>query len=381
MSYRFVTDAAELTEFCRQASAKPAVAVDTEFVRTKTYHPQLGLVQIFDGQDCVLIDPLAFVESGTSTQCLVDLLCNPQVLKVFHACSEDLDAFKHHFGIYPTPIFDTQFALQLAQKGSAVGYGRMVAMLQNVELEKGESRTDWLQRPLSPEQCDYAADDVLYLLPCYEQIIDLLSAEKQAWVRSEIDQLIVRKDAELPAKYQYLLGKNTWRLRPQQLAVYQRLASFRINQAKKRDITPNFILKEQSIFDVAMNMPQSLDELRELNIINPHEVRKHGEFIIRTILEAQVKPASQLPQPVPRLSAKSSYKKRFATLKEQLTQIAESVGLTINDLASKRQINQVIQFYWQDTNEIQLMGLEPELMVGWRGQLCRQRLTEIMEQA
>ena len=148
MQYLYLDTPCALRAYCEHAATKSAVAVDTEFVRTRTFYPQLGLVQLFDGEQAALVDVIAIDDCSS----LVSLLTNPNVIKVLHAPSEDLEAFHHALGIYPSPMFDTQTAAQLLGIGNTMGYGRMVEALLSVSLEKGESRTDWLRRPLTPEQ-------------------------------------------------------------------------------------------------------------------------------------------------------------------------------------------------------------------------------------
>ena len=122
-----------LLPYCQQAAQQSVIAVDTEFVRTRTFYPHIGLVQIYDGVDIALIDPIAIDDLSPLSQ----LMTNPQVIKVLHACSEDLETFEFALGVMPEPLFDTQVAAQLAGLGNSVGYGRLVELLQDINLEKG----------------------------------------------------------------------------------------------------------------------------------------------------------------------------------------------------------------------------------------------------
>ncbi|MEP2603560.1 MAG: ribonuclease D, partial [Paraglaciecola sp.] len=166
MQYTFITDTQALNDFCLQASKEQAIAVDTEFVRTRTLYPKLGLIQIYDGKQLVLVDPLS-IDDFSSLQ---SLLTNPKVVKVLHSCSEDLEAFWHALKVVPAPIFDSQFAASIVGMGPALGYAKLVEMMLGVVVDKGESRTDWIARPLSEQQCAYAANDVLYLFQLYPEL-------------------------------------------------------------------------------------------------------------------------------------------------------------------------------------------------------------------
>ena len=183
MQYQLITTYEQLEKVCIAAQRQEAIALDTEFVRTRTLTPHLGLIQLYDGHQLVLIDPLAI----ENMQPFVSLLENEAVVKVLHSCSEDLETFLTAFGTLPSPIFDTQFAASVLGKGPTLGYAKLVEMLCDVSLDKGESRTDWLARPLREAQLSYAANDVLYLLPCYQQLdAEIKQAGKVHWIFDEI---------------------------------------------------------------------------------------------------------------------------------------------------------------------------------------------------
>jgi len=146
-----VADAAALAAAARSWPDRGALALDTEFVRERTFFPRLGLVQVSDGETVTLVDPLAVGDAGDLAP-LLDALRAPGPVKVLHSASEDLEVFYRAFGIVPEPLFDTQIAAALAGVGAALGYQKLVSTLLGVELHKGETRTDWLARPLTPAQ-------------------------------------------------------------------------------------------------------------------------------------------------------------------------------------------------------------------------------------
>lgn len=153
----------ELAELCQRWRQQAAIAVDTEFMRTSTFYPIAGLIQIGDGKGCYLIDPLA-IQDFTP---LRDLLLDESVTKVLHSCSEDLVVFQRLLGIVPAPLFDTQIAAAFAGYGFSLGYAGLVKAVLNTEIPKEETRSDWLQRPLSVAQLKYAALDVAHMLIVY----------------------------------------------------------------------------------------------------------------------------------------------------------------------------------------------------------------------
>jgi ribonuclease D len=365
-AYQYIDTYDALLNYCNQAKQQPVIAVDTEFVRTRTFYPHIGLVQIFDGIDAVLIDPIAIDDLSP----LKGLLTDPNVIKVLHACSEDLETFEYAMGIMPEPLFDSQVAAQLAGLGNSLGYGRLVELLQGVILEKGESRTDWISRPLSPKQLQYAAEDVIYLLPCYHKLVEQLTEKGQLqWVYDEISQLIRRKRANIAPEHAYLLLKNTWKLQPLNLYALQLLAAWRLTFARDNDITQNFIIREQSAFEIAYRLPGHKSGLFALDVVTPQEARRHCDIILDLVKTARAAPESDYPAPTHRLADIPLYKKHVAQIKAICVAAAESVNVDPTYFASKRQINQIISWYCLAFDDTRALGMEPDLLVGWRGEL------------
>ncbi len=168
MNYQIISQVGDLQRVCLAARDADVVMLDTEFVRTRTFFPQLGLIQMFDGENLSLIDPTVLDEMTP----FVELLQDTSVLKVLHACGEDLEVFQNAFGCTPFPMVDTQIMAAFLGYGLSTGFAALVQDQLQVELDKSESRTDWLARPLSDKQLEYAAADVFYLLPMYEKLVE-----------------------------------------------------------------------------------------------------------------------------------------------------------------------------------------------------------------
>ena len=377
MQYLYIDTPSALREYCEHAATKRAVAVDTEFVRTRTFYPQLGLVQLFEGEQAALVDVIAIDDCSS----LVALLTNPNVVKVLHAPSEDLEAFQHAFSMYPTPMFDTQTAAQLLGIGNTMGYGRMVEALLEVSLEKGESRTDWLRRPLSPEQLSYAADDVIYLLPCYEQLTERLTPHQARIVRDEMALLIDRKSAVMPPEFAYLGFKNTWKLAPRNLYVLKELAAWRLRYAREHDVTVNFVTRELGLFEIARDLPKHKGALFHMDLLAPQEARKHHAVFLDIVHTALALSDAELPDAVPRLTDRNGFKKLSAEIKAHCQPLADQLGLDITFVASKRQISQLISYYWTAMDETRAQELQPELLTYWRGEALADKLLPLLQKS
>ncbi|MDU0354606.1 ribonuclease D [Paraglaciecola aquimarina] len=266
MQYTYITDEHALNQFCLQASRAKVIAVDTEFVRTRTLYPKLGLIQIYDGQQLVLVDPLPINDFSSLTQLLTD----PDVVKVLHSCSEDLETFWHAFNVMPSPIFDSQFAASVVGMGTSLGYAKLVETMLQVTVDKGESRTDWIARPLSEDQCNYAANDVLYLYQLYPTLRDkVVEQNKLPWVYAEIEHLAMKKRTNLPLDYVYLTIKNALKLSAKSTLILQKLAAWRTEVARQKDMSLNFVVREENLVEIARVQPQTKHALRAIPRYEP----------------------------------------------------------------------------------------------------------------
>ena len=374
MEYNFITSNQALAEFCQQASQVEAIAVDTEFVRTRTLYPQLGLIQIYDGKQLVLVDPLAIDDFSS----LTELLTNPNVVKVLHACSEDLETFWHAFKVMPCPIFDSQFAASIVGMGPALGYAKLVEVMLDVTVDKGESRTDWLARPLRDEQCDYAAKDVLYLFQLYPELkIRVEAQNKLPWVYAEITHLAAKKQTLMPLDSVYLTIKNNWKLSDKGTLILKKLAAWRTSTARQRDMALNFVVREENLVSIATLQPSSKNELRLIQGMNPHEVRIHGDALLAIVADCQQESEEVYPLRVKRLNDVDEYKNTTASVKKLCLSIAEKHGIPPELVGSKKQINQLLKWCWFKQDETRDMGLQPDLLSNWRRALLVAELVKI----
>jgi ribonuclease D len=374
MQYNFITSNQALADFCQQASQVEAIAVDTEFVRTRTLYPQLGLIQIYDGKQLVLVDPLSIDDFSS----LTELFTNPNVVKVLHSCSEDLETFWHAFKVMPSPIFDSQFAASIVGMGPALGYAKLVEIMLDITVDKGESRTDWLARPLRDEQCDYAAKDVLYLFQLYPELKARVEEQnKLPWVYAEIAHLAAKKQTPIPLDSVYLTIKNNWKLSSKAVLVLKRLAAWRTSTARQRDMALNFVVREENLLAIATQQPSNKNELRLIQGINPHEVRIHGDALLAIVAECQKVSEELYPPRVKRLNDMEEYKNTAANVKKLCLKIAEKYAIPPELVGSKKQINQLLKWCWLDQDESRDMGLQPDLLSNWRGPFLIKELIKI----
>jgi ribonuclease D len=374
MQYTFITDEQALNEFCTQASQVEAIAVDTEFVRTRTLYPKLGLIQIYDGKQLVLIDPLVINDFSS----LTELLTNPDVVKVLHSCSEDLETFWHTFKVMPTPIFDTQFAASVVGMGTSLGYAKLVDIMLGITVDKGESRTDWIARPLREEQCAYAANDVLYLFQLYPELKTKVQCQnKLPWVYSEMELLTAKKQNPMPLDSVYLNMKNNWKLVGTSVLILKKLAAWRTATARKRDMSLNFVVREENLVEIARRQPLSKNELREIQGMNPHEIRLHGDALLAIVADCQDVTPKLCPPRVERLNDFEENKNTVAAVRKICNSIAEENEIPVELVGSKKQVNQLLKWCWFTCDETRSLKMQPDLITGWRKPLFENELLKV----
>ncbi|KTS98144.1 ribonuclease D [Pseudomonas parafulva] len=291
----WIRDDLSLAEHCRDWRQLPFVAVDTEFMRVDTFYPKAGLIQIGDGKCAFLIDPLLI----GNWQPLAELIEDRNVVKVLHACSEDLEVLLRLTGKLPQPLFDTQLAAGYLNLGFSMGYSRLVQEVLGIDLPKGETRSDWLQRPLSETQVSYAAEDAVHLAELFSALRARLSDDKYAWVLEDGADLVAQLRREVQPDSLYREVKLAWKLSPQQLAVLRALCAWREREARLRDVPRNRILKEHALWPIAKSQPTNLAALARIDDMHPRTLRQDGETLLQLIKHAASLPAEQWPEPLP----------------------------------------------------------------------------------
>lgn len=360
--YLWVENEQQLAEVCQNARQVSAVALDTEFIRERTFYPKLGLIQLFDGKQVSLIDPTVINDFSP----FVALLADQKVIKVLHACSEDLEVFECAFNQLPTPLVDTQVMATFLNLGTSVGFAKLVLHYLDVKLDKGASRTDWLARPLSEIQLQYAAADVWYLLPIYQKMqTELAQTNWQNAVNEECSAFLTKREREEDLDKAYIKISNAWRLEPQQLAVLKLLAKWRAEEAQSRNLALNFVVKESNLYEIARTLPKNPSQL--LDFMHPNEVRRHGKKILRLVEQGLNTPMELYPAKIVRLVDEPNYKYSLKALQQKLAEI-RPFDLPAELVASKRQLNQLFNWHIKGRSSDRL----PELLCGWRKEYGKQ---------
>ena len=358
--FTVITDNTSLLEICNLAQQQSTVALDTEFMRVSTYFPKLGLIQLYDGERVSLIDPLAITDFSP----FVALLSNSKVLKILHSCSEDLLVFLQEFDQLPRPMIDTQIMARFLGLGTSAGLAKLAQQYLNVEIDKGATRTNWIKRPLSDIQLQYAAGDVWYLLPLYHILEKELA--KTPWeqaVRDDCELALAKtnKLQERDSEKAYLDIPNAWKLNPLELSRLRILAQWRQNVGIERDLALSYIVKSDNLWKVAKNNPRNTSEMLEMGLTE-NEVRVRGKKILQLLAQARRVSSNDYPKPIERISEDPRYKKTIRLLQEKVNSLTPE-GLTPEIVASKRTLEELIKWVWKYNCS---QDKRPELLIGWR---------------
>ncbi len=329
-----ITKTDELAEVCARLARHPFVTVDTEFLRETTYFPILCVAQMASADEAVVIDALADID----LQPFYDLMANESVLKVFHACRQDIEIVWHRGGLIPHPIFDTQVAAMVLGYGDSISYDQLVQRITGDVIDKSNRFTDWTRRPLTEAQVRYAISDVTHLRDIYLKLSgDLKKRGRAEWVAREMEVLTS------PATYRLEPEKSWERLktrvrRPKELAVLIELAAWREREAQVRDVPRGRIIKDEVIGEIAIQAPTTPEKLGHLRSVpKGFERSKWGCDIIAAVERGLARDPKSLPRiernaPTPNGAATVELLKVLLRMTSEQNGVAAKVIATVDDL-------------------------------------------------
>lgn len=289
-----ITDNQSLQAFCQRVNDVDYVTVDTEFLREKTYWPQLCLVQIASDNDEAVIDALA---PGIDLTPVFDLLKNPKILKVFHAARQDMEIFFHLMDELPTPIFDSQIAAMVCGFGDSVGYEQLISKLVKVQVDKSSRFTDWSLRPLSDKQINYALSDVTHLRVAYKKLAKKLEqTNRTTWIEQEME--ILNRRETYNGNPQNAFRRIKARAKTKRfLAILRELAAWRELEAQRRDVPRNRVLRDEALVEIAHHTPDNAADLSRTRGLGAKFAEgRSGAEILEAIKRGKSIPDDECPE-------------------------------------------------------------------------------------
>lgn len=329
------------------------IAVDTEFIRERTYYPQFCLLQLASSTHVACVDVLALDDLSP----LDPLFDDEHTVKVFHAARQDLEILYRLRGRLPRPIFDTQVAAPFIGLPDQIGYSALAAELLDVAIAKTHSRTDWSIRPLAPAQLAYAADDVIHLGAIYQTLLARLQDQGRLdWVREETQFLSDPRLYDPPAEEAWLRIGGSAQLNARQVAALQLLATWREMQARQQDCPRNWVVKDEILVELARQQPKSLEELKLIRGLDDRLAKRFGSLLLRTVREAAALP---LPAWQPRKRAAD----RDSPALEALLDVFSAV---VRVRAAEQMINPSVLASRKELREFIEAPSAAKLLHGWR---------------
>jgi ribonuclease D len=353
-----ITDNESLHQLCVRWESLPYLALDTEFIRINTFFPKLGLLQVCDNHCSYLLDPLR-ISDWTP---FIKILEAESIVKLLHSCSEDLAVFHEFFGTVPGPIFDTQRAAAFLNLGFSLSYQNLVKLLLQIDVPKGETRSDWLRRPLSQEQLAYAALDVAWLPRVYQLLLSQLQEKgRLQWLLADCEQMrLVSRAAAVEADWDdyYLSLGAAWRLNAEQLGVLRELCRWREVEARRRNKPRSWIARDAEFITIATAMPADMKALRTLTELPGALLNHDGAVLITLISAGRLRPAPGDPLSKP---LTSELRKSLKQCQAAVGRVAAEMEIAEELLARKKQlVGLLINYHEQGTISW------PEDLSGWR---------------
>ncbi len=353
---RFIDTAPDLEAFCREIADAGWVALDTEFIREKTYYPRLCLIQLATDTALACIDPMALPDLGP----LAELLHDPSVTKVVHAAHQDLEILLQETGQVPVPVFDTQVAASLLGYGDQIGYARLVEAVLGRSLEKGHARTDWSLRPLEPEQLTYAADDVRYLAEAYPIMVRTLrDLGRLTWLEEDFRALGEPDRYRPDPDAAWLRVKGYQHLKPQQLAVLRHLAAWRERQAMSRDLPRRWVLQDDVLLELARRQPGDMRALGKVRGLDERTLGRLGNDLLPLIREGAALPREGWP----------ILPERRTLEPEQEALVDVAMGI-LRHQARSNEISPAAIATRRDVEAVVCGDRDSDLLHGWRARLA-----------
>lgn len=361
----YIANQESLEAFVDRARSSSVLAIDTEFLREKTYYARLCLLQLATDDEVVVVDPF----SVESLAVIEPLLTDESIVKLFHAGDQDLEILYHEVGVLPHPVFDTQIAAALLGQSQQVGYGALVHAECGVSLKKIDSFTDWSRRPLSDSQLEYAADDVVYLPRLYRMMTkELTEKGRLTWLDHDFEELVdpARYEQDPRERYRRLKRGNQLTLR--QLSAAREVAAWRETEAQRRNIPRKWVLTDEQIVEACKREARTIDELFMVRGMREKLSTRDARKVVSLLKSGLDLPEDAWPEPdrpsrnEPNVDAQIDLMNALVRLR------SKENGIAMQTLASHAELSQVARGHHEGV----------DVLKGWRRALIGEELLELL---
>jgi ribonuclease D len=340
MNYKTLSNSQALSTFCQQITNQAWLSIDTEFIRKDTYYPILSLVQICTPDDqLILIDPLSIEDLSPLWQ----LIANPSICKVFHSARQDIEVLFQLGQQMPQNLFDTQTASVFLGYGDMAGFARIVEAEFGVTLDKSMSRTNWLKRPLSEAQIQYALDDVRYLAPLYRKLQTTLTDQQKQALNHDFEQMLQPKLYTIDPNQAWLKVKGIKGLNNKKLGIVKALAAWREEQAVRQNLPRKWVINDEVIVNLAKRPVNEISALHKIPDIKPGNIRQYGEQIIAQLDKAFAHPEEWPEKTKSALAPNAVENQNLEMAQAFAQQTADAKAISLPNLCNKADLLKLIR--------------------------------------
>ena len=361
----YIDNQETLEAFVERARASSVLAIDTEFLREKTYYARLCLLQLATDDEVAIIDPFAV----NDLHVLVPLLADRDIVKLFHAGGQDLEILYREVGMLPEPIFDTQVAAALLGHTQQIGYGALVHSVCGVNLKKVDSYTDWSRRPLSDSQLEYAADDVVYLPGIYREMCAMLDARgRREWLAPDFAELSDPARYEADPRQRFRRLKRVSSLSRRQLSAAREGAAWREEEAARRDVPRKWVITDEQIVEACKREARSIDELFMVRGMREKLPTRDARTVAALLRKGLDEPQDRWPV-LDRASKSEPNVDAQLDLMEAVVRLrARENGIAMQTLASRDDLARLARGYTE----------EVDVLRGWRRAMVGEELLDLL---
>lgn len=365
-----ITDQKEADETFAKLSKETFVTIDSEFKWISTYSPIPALIQIGTADEVFLFDPTE-IKDFTS---LKNFLEAENCIKIFHSCSQDLILFFDMCGAVTTPIFDTQVAYAFLNRKHQISYGGLVQEVTGTELSKGSQRSDWLRRPLSPKQLEYAKNDVTWLYDCYKKIVRRLKEmHRYEWVLSECKQYTDPKQYEaVKPQNVYRSLKGVGRLKRDQLAIMRELCAWREEAAIKVNLRPRKLVADETLFSIVYKQPRNAHDLKRCRGISSMTMKYNSRDILNCVDIGLALEEFQKPALIEKRVPSKQEEKIAQTLYEFIDSLGEQLNIATALLLTRQQCKKIAHWHCEK------LDLDFKFLSPWRLELLEDDIMKVL---
>ena len=357
----YIDNQDDLESFVERAMSAEVLAIDTEFMREKTYYPRLCLLQMATDDETVIVDPFEV----KNLRVLADLFTCPSVMKVLHAGRQDLEIFYYDIGVLPTPIFDTQAAATLLGHTQQIGYGPLVSAVCGVKIKKADSFTDWSRRPLTESQINYAAEDVIYLPKMYRKMTSALKEKgRLGWLTSEFEEMSNPDRYVIDERDRFRKLKHVGQLSRRQMAAAREMAAWREIQARKRNIPRKWVVTDEQIVEACKREPKSIDDLFMVRGMREHLTTRDARDVLALVRSALDASPETWPEVERTHRSERNVDAQVSVMSGIAALRARECGIALPTLVGKQDMVDIARGHIDDV----------EVLHGWRRELVGNEL-------